>query len=50
MHNMHDIQSKACRLMNQFEELPDGWDSEYDPAYDDLEREFAELRIHFGNH
>jgi hypothetical protein len=49
MQNMHNIRSQARRLMNQFDDLPDGWDSEFHPAYDDLEREFAELRLHFGN-
>ena len=46
MHNTLDIQSEAHRLLNLFDQLPAGW--EFDPAYDDLEREYAELRMAFG--
>jgi hypothetical protein len=50
MQTMHDIRSEDLRLMNLFDQLPEGWDSNFHAAYDDLEREFAELRMQFGKH
>jgi hypothetical protein len=50
MYHMHDIRSEQLRLLNVFDRLPEGWDAEYHPAYDDLERDYAELRMHPFNH
>lgn len=49
MPSIHDIHTATCRLLNAFDELSAGCDPEFDAAYEELEREFAELRLHFGN-
>jgi hypothetical protein len=37
------------RILNLIDELSAGCDSEFDTVYDDLEREFAELRLQHWN-
>jgi len=45
--NRHSINS---RLLELAEELSGGCDADFDTGYDDLEREFQELRLLLGNH
>jgi hypothetical protein len=47
---MHTIQttSRLFHLASLLEELATGIDPEFDTAYDDLERVFAELRCQIG--
>jgi hypothetical protein len=49
MQHHHDSQSVTSRLVYLLDELSAGCDAEFDAAYDDLEREFAELRCQPGN-
>ena len=37
---------KHARLQELADVLDRDWDTDFDPRYDDLEREFAELRFH----
>ena len=49
MQHIHDAQTAASHLAILLDELSVGCDPDFDAFYDDLEREFAELRLHFGN-
>jgi hypothetical protein len=49
MQYIQETYSAAYRLPGLLDELSAGCDSEFDVVYDDLEREFAELRLQFGN-
>jgi hypothetical protein len=49
MPTIRDIHAESLRLASLLEELSAGCDPDFDTAYDDLEREFAELRLQFGN-
>jgi hypothetical protein len=49
MQHIHDSQTAASRLASLIDDLSAGCDSEFDAAYDDLDREFAELRLHLAN-
>jgi hypothetical protein len=49
MSNIREIHAESLRLLSLLDDLPAGCDPDFDTAYDDLEREFAELRLHFGN-
>jgi hypothetical protein len=42
--NRHEVESALFHLAGILEETAAGCDPEFDTAYDDLEREFAELR------
>jgi hypothetical protein len=44
----HNIYSTSC-LVSLLDEMSAGCDPDFDAAYEELEREFAELRLHFGN-
>jgi hypothetical protein len=46
IHDRHALNSRVAFLLD---ELSTGRDPNFDAAYDDLDREFAELRLHFGN-
>ena len=46
IHEHHAFNSRVAFLLG---ELSAGHDAAFDPVYDDLDREFAELRLHFGN-
>jgi hypothetical protein len=48
MQNIHDIHTETLRLARFFDDLPAGCDPDFDAAGDDLEREFAELRLQLG--
>lgn len=41
----HNTISIRSRMQELAENLNRDWDTEFDTAYDDLEREFAELRF-----
>ena len=45
MYNTTDHHAITSRLYQLTEELSAGCDLEFDTAYDDLEREFQELRL-----
>jgi hypothetical protein len=49
MQHLHDSQTVNSRILTLIDELSAGCDTEFDAAYDDLEREFAELRCRPGN-
>jgi len=49
MQHITDIHAVNSRMLQIIEELSAGCDSDFDTAYDDLEREFAELRLTFGH-
>lgn len=49
MQNIRDIHSEFLHLASLLDDFSAGCDPDFDVAYDDLEREFAELRLHFGN-
>ena len=48
MPHLHDIQSAAYRLADLIEDLSAGCDPDFDAAFDEAEREFAELRLTFA--
>jgi hypothetical protein len=50
MQTITDYDAITCRFHQLADELSAGCDSDFDPAYDDLEREFQELRLQLGNH
>jgi hypothetical protein len=45
---IHDAPIASTRFITLLDELSAGCDPEFDAAYDDLEREFAELRCQIG--
>ncbi len=49
MQNYHDIQAQAFHLTSSLNDFPAGCDHEFDAVYEELDREFAELRLHFDN-
>ena len=49
MKHTHIVTSQLSHLASLFEEFSAGCDPDFDAAFDDLEREFAEARLHFGN-
>jgi hypothetical protein len=48
MHRYHDIHGAAYRVINRLDDLSVRGCDEFDPAYEEAEREFAELRLEFG--
>jgi hypothetical protein len=49
MQHLHAVQSNLFHLAGVIEDLAAGCDTDFDAAYDDLEREFAEVRCQLGN-
>jgi hypothetical protein len=49
MQNIQHAETNAYRLVSLLDELSAGCDPEFDATYEDLDREFAERRLHFGN-
>jgi hypothetical protein len=50
MHiDSHTAQSAVFHLSSMLDDLAAGCDPEFDAAYDDLEREFAELRCYLAD-
>jgi len=49
MQTIHDTHAIYSRLLSLSDELFAGCDAEFDTVYDDLEREFSELRVQLGN-
>ena len=49
MQTIHDITAESYRLSCLLSEYPAGCDPEFDTEHEELERKFAELRLHFGN-
>ena len=47
--NSYDSRAVTSRLMSVIDELSGGCDADFDAGYDDLEREFAELRMQHRN-
>jgi hypothetical protein len=45
----HDIQNRLCDISARLEEMSPWCDPEFDVVYEDLEREFAHLRLQLGN-
>ena len=48
MQTTHDINAEANRLVSLLSEYPAGCDPEFDAEHEELERQFAELRLHFS--
>jgi hypothetical protein len=49
MQHIHDTQFAVYRLASQLDELSAGCDPEFDATYEELDWEFAELRLQLGN-
>jgi hypothetical protein len=49
MQHIHDTHFATSRLANVLDEMAAGGIPEFDPAYEELDREFAELRLQLGN-
>jgi hypothetical protein len=49
MHHAHDIRANALDQIHLTLDLSAGCDPDFDAGLDDLQHEFAELRVHFGN-
>ena len=49
MQTIYDTHAINSRVLRIIDELSAGCDHEFDAVYDDLEREFAELRMQLGN-
>ena len=50
MQHLHATHFATSRLVSLLDELSAGCDPEFDATYEDLDREFAERRLHFGSH
>jgi hypothetical protein len=50
MQTMTEHYAITSRFRRLTDELSAGCDSDFDTAYDDLDREFQELRLQLGNH
>jgi len=50
MQTITDYDAITSRLHQLSDELSAGCDSDFDVAYDDLDREFQELRLQLGSH
>jgi hypothetical protein len=49
MQLIHDIHFATSRLASVLDDLAARGISEFDPTYEELDREFAELRCQLGN-
>jgi hypothetical protein len=49
MHTIQTTSSTMFHLASLLDELSAGCDPDFDAAYDDLNREFAETRVQLGN-
>jgi hypothetical protein len=49
MQTIQNTSSAIFHLASLLDELSAGCDPDFDTAYDDLDREFAELRCQLGN-
>jgi hypothetical protein len=49
MQHSHTVTTSAYRLVSQLDELSAGCDPEFDATYEELDREFAEIRLQLGN-
>jgi hypothetical protein len=49
MQTVHDINAESIRLTSLLGEYSAGCDAEFDTEHEELERQFAEIRLHFGN-
>lgn len=49
MQHHTDFHAVTSRLLYLSDELTSGCDSDFDAAYEALDREFAELRLQLGN-
>lgn len=49
MQHSHDILAEACNLICRIDDLSAGCDPDFDADLEELEREFAELRLQFAN-
>jgi hypothetical protein len=46
MQTIYDTHAVNSRVLSIIDELSAGCDHDFDSVYDDIEREFAELRMH----
>lgn len=49
MYQQHDLLSAIHYVLSELDELPTDGDPDADPVREDLEREFAHLRLQLGN-
>ncbi|MEW4569518.1 hypothetical protein AB1L88_16760 [Tautonia sp. JC769] len=49
MHDNFHLHGRTIDLIDRIHDLSAGCDPDFDAELDDLEREFAELRLRFGN-
>jgi hypothetical protein len=49
MQRIHDAHNAASRLVSLLDELTAGCDSDFDTADEELDREFAEIRLQLEN-
>jgi hypothetical protein len=49
MQHIHNVNSANYRLVSLLDDLSAGCDPEFDAHYEELEREFAEIRLQLGN-
>ncbi len=49
MHNLQHAETGTHHLISLLDELSGGIDPDFDTAYDELDREFAELRLQLGH-
>ena len=49
MPHVHDTHTSFFRLTSLLDDLSAGCDPDFDAACDDLEREFAEIRLRLGS-
>jgi hypothetical protein len=50
MQTITDYDAITSRFHQLTDELSAGCDADFDTAYDDIDREFQELRLQLGNH
>ncbi len=50
MQTITEYHAITSRFHELTDELSAGCDSDFDTTYDDLDREFQELRLQLGNH
>jgi hypothetical protein len=49
MQNIQNAPSTISHLASLLDDLSAGCDPDFDAAYEELDREFAEVRLHLGN-
>jgi hypothetical protein len=49
MQHIHDVRTAMYHVTDLLDELSAGCDPEFDSEYEELDRQFAELRCQLGN-